>query len=134
MRPVAPCAPQVVTAEVKAGRREQLLGAPVVERGPFELEEQQLRLDLGGALLDALQQRAALRVRGVSREPKRGVGTGPTDQLFDLGKLAHRGRQPLSVQLGDLAGIALVEGRGPRDRLVQHPLGAARAVAVDERI
>ena len=42
VRPVAARGAQVVAAEVEAVVREQLLGALVVERGPLELEEQQL--------------------------------------------------------------------------------------------
>ena len=93
MRPVAAGAAQVVAAEVEAGGPEQLVGALVVERRPLELEEQQLGLDLGGALLDALEQRAALGIGRVGREPQRRVRAGAADQLLDRGELLHRRAQ-----------------------------------------
>ena len=97
---VAAGAAQVVAAELEPRRVEQLLGLLVVERGPLELEEQELGLDLGGALLDALQQRAPLGIGGVGGEAQRGVRAGTADQVVDLRQLVHRLGQAAGIELG----------------------------------
>ena len=51
VRAIAPDALEVMAAEVELLGGEQLLDPGVVQRGPFELEEQEQRLDLGGAFL-----------------------------------------------------------------------------------
>ena len=63
VRAVAARRAQVVAAEVEALGGEQLVGALVVERGPLELEEQELRLDRRRVLLD----RAGRARRGPGR-------------------------------------------------------------------
>ena len=134
MRPVTAGAAQVVAAERQAVGRvgirlgEQLVGVGVIERRPLELEEQQLRLDLGGALLDALQQRPAGRIGGVGREPQRGVGAGASDEVVDPLELVHRPLEPGGVELSDLAGVLLGEAGRGGDRLIEHPGDAGIAV------
>ena len=90
MWPVAAGAAQVVGAEAELVVGQELVGAIVVERRPLELEEQQLGLDLGGALLHELEQRAARGVGGVGGKAQRGVGAGLADELVDRGQLVHR--------------------------------------------
>ena len=136
MRPVAARGAQVVAAEVELGRGEQLLGAVVVEGGPLELEEQELRLDLRRALLHELQQGAALGVGGRGREVEHRVGARAADELVERGELAHRGGEPGAVERGDLAGVLLGEGVGAALRVGEqclHPRGAV-AGAVEQRI
>ena len=65
MRTVTPGAAQMVAAELEPIGGEELFGPRIVERRPFELEEQQLRLDRGRLFLHLLKQRAAHRVGGV---------------------------------------------------------------------
>ncbi len=52
-----------------------------------------------------LQQRAALGVGGVGREPQRRVRAGAADQLVDRGELVHRLGELGAIELGDLAGV-----------------------------
>ena len=54
-----------MSAEVEPVVLQQLLGLLIVDRRPLQLEEQKLRLDLGGTLLHPLKQRAARRVGGI---------------------------------------------------------------------
>ena len=70
MQPVTADGLEVVAAEVECGVGEDRLGALVGNGRPLELEEQQASLDRGAALLRALEQRAARRLRGVGRALK----------------------------------------------------------------
>src|SRR5947209_9163628 len=83
MRAVSARAAQMVAAEVETRSSQQLVRPRVVQRRPLELEEQQLCLELGPRLLDALQQRSALGIRRVCREAKRGIGAGPANEVLD---------------------------------------------------
>ena len=129
---VAADAPQVMPVAVQGGGGEQLLRAVVVDRGPLELEEQQQRLDLGGALLHELEQRSALRVGGVGGKAQTRERAGAPDQVVDRLELAHRGLETGGIELRDLPGV---RGRKPRRALLallEHPLGAGGILAVDE--
>ena len=99
MRAVAASAAQVVCAELEVGpARQQRVGLLVIECRPFELEEQQLGLERGAALLHQLQQRATRRVGGVSREPQHRVTAGAVDEFQDRGEFEHRLAQSGSVE------------------------------------
>ena len=133
VRAVAPRAVQVVVVAIERRGREQLVGAGVVDGRPLEVEEQEQRLDLGGALLDELEQRAALGVGRVGREPQARVRARAPDQLVDLLELAHRRADPVGVQVRDLAGVVGGERRRAVPALLEHPLGAGAVLAVDQR-
>ena len=137
MRPVAARGAQVVASEVEAVGGQQLVGALVVEPRPFELEEQQRRLDLRPALLDLLEQRAARRVGGVAGEVEHRVRAGAPELLLDRLQLAHRGDEPGPVELGDLAGVGRGERVGASLRLGDHRLYGGFGVvsaAVQQRV
>jgi hypothetical protein len=126
-------AAQVVRAEGEFGAGEQGLGPLVGQLGPLQLEEQQRRLQLRGALLHELQLRSASGVVGVGGEPQRGEGARLADQLADRGQLVHRGREPGAVQLAELAVVGGRERGRAGQRLLQLALDAVLLVAVDER-
>jgi hypothetical protein len=130
---VAAGAAQVVRAEAQLLAGEQLLGAGVVQRRPLQLKEQQLGLDLGRALLDELEQRAARRIGGVGGELQRGVGAGLADELVDRRQLMHGRGQAGGVQLGEPALVGGGERLRPAQGLGELPLNAVLLVAVDER-
>ncbi len=118
----------MVTGEVEVLVGEELVGARVVERGPLELEEQQLGLDLRRALLHQLQQGAALGVGGRGREVEHRVGARAADQLVERGELAHRGGEARPVERGDLAGVLRGEGVGAALGVGEQRLHAGRAL------
>ena len=89
---------------------QQLLDARVVELRPFELEEDEPRLDHGRLLLDALQQGAVGGLRGVGREAQHRVGAGLADELGDLLELRDGVRELRAVDARDLALEALGKG------------------------
>ena len=95
----------MVTAEVEPGRRQHRIGMLVIGRRPLQLEEQNLRLGLGGALLDALEQRPPLGVCGVGRKSQRRVRPGAPDEVLDPFKLPHRLAELAGVELRDPARI-----------------------------
>ena len=103
---------QVVGAEGEALVGEQALGVGVVEGSPFELDEEERRLDLGAAFLDLLHERAGGGVGGVDREAQAGVGAGAPHELLDLPELAHRALQGGAVELGQLADVLGRESLG----------------------
>jgi hypothetical protein len=122
----------VVADRVEVVAREQGVGALVVERRPLELEEQQLGLDVGGALLHARHQRAVLGRRRVGREAQGGVVARAAHEVDDDRQLLHRGGQAGRVQLGHLARVLRAEGLGPLRRLVEQAIAALRSLAVHE--
>ena len=82
---------------------EQLVDARVAQLGPLELEEQQLRADHRGALVDLLHARAARGIGRVGREVEAGEAPGPAEEVVDLGEPAHERDEPVGVELGDRA-------------------------------
>ena len=129
VRAVAARRLQVMATEVEALGGEQRLGALVVERGPLELEEQELRLDRRRVLLDPLVERAAGRVGGVGREVQAGEGPGARDDLLERPELGHGLDQARAVELGHVAGVALGERVGALLRLGQHRVDGGDGVA-----
>ena len=79
----------MVPAEFEAFVCKQLFRPGVVQRRPLEVEEQELGLDLGRALLRALEQRTAGWIGGICREQQPGVGGGSSQHVLDLGQLQH---------------------------------------------
>jgi hypothetical protein len=137
VRAVAAGRAQVVPAEVEVVMGEQLVGARVVDLGPLELEEQQLRLDRRRALLHPLVERAARRVGGVGREVQAAERAGARDDLLQPAELAHRLLEAGAVELGDVARVALREAVGALLRLGQHRVdGGDRVgrIAVEQRL
>ena len=100
---VAPLHPQVMAAEVHAVGGEQLIGAGVVDRDPLEVEEDESRLDRGGALRSVLEQRADRRVLGVGGEAQVRVVECSPDDLGEPTKALHRVAQARAVELADPA-------------------------------
>ena len=125
--------PEVVADGVEPGVGQQRLRPLVVERGPLELEEQQLGADRGGPLLDLGDERAAGLVAGVGGEAQAGVAVGPRQVLLEAGQAVHEGSQPGGVQLGHVASRLGQRGR-PGVGLVEEPLDARHAVAADQRL
>ena len=106
VRAVAARGAQEVARGVEAVGGHELLGAGVVDRGPLELEEDELRLDRRALLLHALHERADGRIGGVDAEAQHRVVAGARAELGDLLQLAHRCRERRRVELGDAAGVA----------------------------
>ena len=134
MGPVAAQGAQVVGAELELRGLEQLVGALLGREVPLELEEEQVGLDRGAELAGALHQRTALRVGRVEREAQHRVGAGAAGQVVDRGQLVHRRGEPVGVELGHRAAVALGEGRGALARLAEHLLHALGTAAADERL
>ena len=67
---------QVVARVLKAVGVEQLCGARVINFGPFQFEEDELRLNPGRELLHASHQRAIGWLFSVGCEAQVGVVTG----------------------------------------------------------
>ena len=130
--PVEPQRVQVVPKAIEPVGCDQLVGAPIVERRPFEVEEQQHRRDRRRALFGALHQSAVGRVDRVGREAQAGVVAGTADELVDLGQLVHRRSQTGSVQLGDAPGMCAGERLGARRRLPEQAVDAGVPVAANE--
>ena len=113
VRAVAARRAQVVAAEVQALGGEQLVGARVVERGPLELEEQELRLDRRRLLLDPLVERAAGGVGGVGREVQAGEGAGAASTIsWRAPSSVMASTRPGPSSSLDVAGVALGEDVG----------------------
>jgi len=134
MRPIAASAAQVMAAEVECRLGQELLGPLVTERGPLELEEQELGLDLGRPLLHELEQGSPGRVGGVGGEAQRGVRARPSHQVLDLLELPHRLEKALAVELGYVPGQPLGKPRRPLGRLIELAAHAFGPLPVDERV
>ena len=133
MLAIAAHALQVMAAEVQPVAGEQLAHALLRERGPLELAEQQRGLDLGGALVRALQARAALWIGRIGRETEHGVRARAPGEVLDARKLAHGLAQALAVELRELAGVALGERLRACQRLLQAVFDAVGPLAVDQQ-
>ena len=134
MRAVAAQGGEVMAPALELGRGEQLGGALVVDQVPLEVEEQQRRLQLRRALLDALHQRPRLGRPGVDREAERGVAAGAPDEVGDLLQLAHRRGDGGGVELGDLAAVPVCEGLGAPLGVVEASGDTLGALATDQRL
>ena len=134
MGAVAANGPQVMAAEVEPVRGQDLVGPPLVDQIPLELEEQQLGLDRRALLLGALHECSALGVPGVEREVEHGVGARSAHEVVDRGQLAHGVGHPLGAQLGHLATVLGGEGLGPLVGLSEQVVDALGAVAAHERL
>ena len=134
VRAIAAHRAQVVARRVQAVGGQQLVGALVVEGCPFELEEQELGLDGGPALLHAREQRAVGGVGGVDGEAQHRVRAGPAEQVDDRLELAHGGGEAGPVELADTSSMRFGEACGARVSVVEQTIGTVGPVAVDERI
>ncbi len=134
IRPVAAHRAQVVAARVEAVGAEQLVGALVVDRGPLEVEEEELRLDRGRLLADPRDERAVRRVDRVDGEAQVRVVARAGDELGDRLELGHRLGEPGAVEPGDVSRVAPGERRRPLVGLGQHAVGPLGALAVDQRV
>ena len=101
--PVATEVPQVVGAEVQGRVGEELADPLVVQRGPLQLEEDELRGHRRGAFLHRHHLCSALGVRGVLGEPQHHVVAQPAEQLLQLRGAVHQGGEPCRVEPGDAA-------------------------------
>ena len=132
MRAVAARRAQEVAGRVEAVGGHELVGALVLQRGPLELEEQQLRLDRRALLLDALHERADLRIGGVDAEAQHRVVTRARRQLGDGHELGHRRGELVGAELGQAPGVGVGKDLRALRGLVEEPVGAGVALAVDE--
>jgi hypothetical protein len=133
MGAIAAGAAQVVGAEAQRLVGQKPVGTLIGKRRPLELEEQQLGLDLGGALLNQLQERPAGRVGGVGCEPKRSERAGTADQFVDRAQLAHGRLQAGAVELGDPPGVLGGERSGALVGLVELAADSGLPLPVDQR-
>ena len=127
MFPVAPDGGEVMTAERESGVGQQLLHPRVSQLRPFEVEEDELGLHPGAALLHPLHEGARGRVGGVPREAQPGVGLGLPQHLAQLSQGGHEPGQAGRVQLAHLAPVNR-QLRGPAVGLVQQPVHGAVAL------
>ena len=85
--------------ERQRGIGEERVDLRIVERGPFEVEEQQRGRNGRRPLLVAGHASAVPRVGGVDREAQCGVVPGSTEQIGEVGLVAE-----VVAQLGDVEG------------------------------
>ncbi len=123
---VAAFASQVVFGEFEARRGQEFLGALVVEGGPFEVEEEQLGLDLGGAFRSHLEQGSIGRVRRISGETQVGVVEGTAGTVGNVGEAGHGDDQ---VPAGDLGDLAFIVGGDTSSEATSDSSRAATAAA-----
>ena len=133
VRPVPAGGLEVVAAERELLVGEELGGAVVVDRGPFELDEDELVVDRGGLLLGARDQRAVRRVGGVDGEAQARVRVGATDEIADRGELVHELGEAGGVELGDAAAV-LGDLTRLRVGFGEERVDARFRLAVDERL
>ncbi len=142
MGAVATLHPEVMAAEVEPVGGKQLLGSLIVDLDPFELEEDEASLDLGGPLRGTLEECADRRVLGVGREPEVGVVECPSNELGDPCQTLHRLHEPRSVefthpalQVGGELGRKLVSFRQQRidgSAIVPAGVGDTRGFEIDQ--
>ena len=106
----------------------------VVDVGPLELDEQDLVVDRGAALLGPCEQRARFRIGGVDREAQVRVVAGASGELTDRGQLGHQLGQSGRVEVGDPAAVLLRDPVGTGRGVVEQSIDARGARAVDERL
>ncbi len=133
MRAVAARRRQMVATErervVGEDRGDVLLG----QLRPFELDEQELVRDRGGALLGASEQRTTGGILGVDREAQARIRTGAAEELGDAGELVHELGETSRIELADATSVG-GERAGTLLRLVEQLLDARVALPVDERL
>jgi hypothetical protein len=134
VRAVPACGAQEVARRVEALGGQELLGPLVVQRGPLELEEDQLRLQASALLLHALEERAVGGILRVDGEAQRGEVARAAGQVGDGLQLGDGLGEPGPVQLGHAPGVALGEDRGALAGLLEEPVGACLTLAADERL
>ena len=96
---------QVVACPFKAVGFEQLPGARVINFGPLQFEEDELRFDSGCKLLNARHQRAVGWVLCVGCEAQVRVVASAADEIADDRQLSDSQREARAVKLADLAGV-----------------------------
>jgi hypothetical protein len=119
VRAIAPEASQEVCPPLEAGRVEQGRRVGIVDARPLEAEEQDLVLDLGGALLHALEQRAVARLAGVAGEEQPRIALGALHGLLHCLELGDRLGESAGVELRHPAAMPLGEGFRPREGKVE---------------
>ena len=134
VRAVAAGGLQVVAAERELLVGEERRGAVVVDRGPFELDEDELVVDRGGLLLGARDERAVGRDPAVSTANRRpAYESARPDEIADRGELAHQLGEPGGVELADAAAV-LRQLTRLGVGLVEERVDARFRLAVDERL
>ena len=101
MRAVAADAAQVMRHEGEPIIGEQGIGSGVVDRCPFELDEDESAHHDRRALLHGLHQGAHLGIGGVDGEGETGIGGGPADEIGQLAEASEQPRQAVDVEVGD---------------------------------
>ena len=131
VRPVAPRRAQVVAGEGEPVVGQEALDLFVAQLGPFQLEEQQLGVDRGAALLDALHARAACGIGRVGREVEARVAARAPDEIEHFRESVHVLGEAGRVQLGDVA-ARLGERFGARVGRVEQ-LGEAGVAGIGQQ-
>ena len=122
---------EVVAAEPQTGVGDQVLHPVLGQRGPLQVEEDELGLDPGAALLHPLHERAGGSVGGVLREAQAGVGLGLAQHFAQLSKRGHELDQGGGVELGHL-GAVHGEGGRPAIGFVEQSVHARVSLAPDQ--
>ena len=128
---VAPERDEMMAAEREAGVGQQLLHPVLGQRRPLQVEEDQLGLHPGAALLHPLHERPGCGVGGVAREPQPGVGLGLAQHLAQISQGRHELGQAGGVEVADLAPVGRQLGR-PAVGLVQQPGDGRISPPVDQ--
>ncbi len=114
VRPELPNRPEPVAPALELVAREERLGLVVLERRELEPEEEELRVDRRALLRQARDERAALRVGHVRREPEVRVVDRARERRLDPLALLDRVAQLARAQLGDASVVPLAERRRRR--------------------
>ena len=106
VRLLLPLDAQLVRVRRELVGGEQLLGAVVVERDPFEAEEDERVLDLGDAVARERREVVRLDVGRGHAEAEVRVDLEPRELLLELVGLVEQRAQAGCVELGDRAAVA----------------------------
>ena len=102
----------MVAPVVERGVGEERVGDLVRRCGPFEREEEELRLECGGLLAEPRDERTAGGFGHVRGEHEVRVGQRPDGRRLDPLVLGDRVREARRVELRHLPVVALAERRG----------------------
>ena len=117
VRLLVPQRAQLVREARELRRREQRLGGLVVERDPFEIDEDELVLDVGAALARERREIVRLDVGRVHVHARAAVDEETRRVLLEQVALVEELPQPGRVELGDPAAVPLGERGRARDEL-----------------
>ena len=112
VRPELPNGPQPVAPALELVTRDERVGLVVLERSELEPEEEELGVDRRALLGEARDERTALRVGHIRREPEVRVVDRTRERRLDPFALLDRVSQVGRAQLGDASVVPLTKRGG----------------------